>query len=184
MLFLILVQLIERFMPVASMSTLCVTGGLLFIAFFDTGLIAYRGGCDIYYHGYVRGEKDPWADIQMFAREHSHKDALFIVPPYVNDFGLYSERATLGDWAEGANILYMDNAFAKEWLARMNDLGWRELWGAQKGYNGLSTLEVLRAAEKYGADYIVTEKPKHFDLTLIYENQEFALYEVPQANAR
>ena len=184
MLFLVLVQLIERFMPVASMSTLCITGGLLFIAFFDTGLIAYRGGCDIYYHGYVSGEKDPWADIQMFAREHSHKDALFIVPPYVNDFGLYSERATLGDWAEGANILYMDNAFAKEWLARMNDLGWKELWGAQKGYNGLSTLEVLRAAQKYGADYIVTEKPKHFDLTLIYENEEFALYEVPQTGAR
>jgi len=178
LLFLMLLKQMERFISPDKLSTLCVTGGLLFIIFFDAGLITYRGGFDIYYHGYFRGEKDPWADVQMYAREHSPKDALFIVPPYLNDFGLYSERATLGDWAEGANILYMDNVFAKEWLERMNDLGWKDLWGAQKGYNGLSTAEVLKAAQKYGASYIVAEKPKRFELKALYENEQFILYKV------
>jgi hypothetical protein len=180
LLFLLLLKQIERFISAEKMSPLWVTVGLLFIIFFDSGLITCRGGLDIYYHGYFRGEKDPWADVQMYAREHSPKDALFIVPPYINDFGLYSERATLGDWAEGANILYMDNVFAKEWLARMNALGWKDLWGAQKGYNRLSTEEVLKAAQKYGASHIVTEKPKHFELKALYENEQFVLYKIPE----
>ena len=73
----------------------------------------------------------------------------------------------------------MDNVFAKEWLARMNDLGWKDLWGAKKGYNGLSTEEVLRTADKYGASYIIAEKPKHFELTTAYENEQFVLYKIP-----
>ena len=145
---------------------------------FDAGILLYRGGANIYYHGYFRGERDPWADIQLFAKEHSQKDDVFIVPPYMNDFGLYSDRATLGDWAEGANILYMDNTFAQAWLERMNDLGWHTLWGEKSGYNGLSTEAIVATAKKYGASFIITEKPKHFELPLIYENSQFILYTI------
>jgi hypothetical protein len=179
LLFLLLLKLSETSLLLAKSSNFCIIGALVFMALFDTGLLLYRGGTALYYHGYVRGERDPWAEIQLFAKENSHKDALFIVPPYCNDFGLYSERATLGDWAEGANILYMDNTFAKEWLARMNDLGWRDIWGAEKGYKELSTKEIVSTAQKYGADFIVTEKPKHFELTMLYENKQFVLYKAP-----
>jgi len=64
------------------------------------------GGPEIYYHGSVLGERDPWADLQLFARTHSEKDDLFIVPPYINDFSLYSQRATLGDWQRGKYSLH------------------------------------------------------------------------------
>jgi hypothetical protein len=177
--FLLLVRAGETSLSQMKSSRLFITIALLFIILFDAGILLYRGGPDIYYHGHVRGERDPWADLQLYAREHSKKDALFIVPPYINDFGLYSERATLGDWAEGANILYMDNAFAKEWLARMNDLGWRTFLGSRSGYNNLSTEQILTTAQKYGAGYIVTEKPKHFDIPRIYENDQFILYTAP-----
>jgi len=96
----------------------------------------------------------------------------------MNDFGLYSERATLGDWAEGANILYMDNTFARAWLERMHDLGWHTLWGERSGYNGLSTEAIVATAKKYGASFIITEKPKRFELPLIYENSRFILYRI------
>jgi hypothetical protein len=145
---------------------------------FDAGILVYRGGADIYYQGYVRGERDPWADMQLFAKEHSQKDDVFIVPPYMNDFGLYADRATLGDWAEGANILYMDNTFAQAWLERMNDLGWYTLWGEKSGYNGLSTEAIVATAKKYGARFIITEKPKQFELPRIYENGQFILYRI------
>jgi hypothetical protein len=181
LLFLIMIKLPEASLPLAKNPSFCIIGALVFLVLFDSGLLIYRGGAEIYYHGYVRGERDPWADLQIFAKENSHKDALFIVPPYCNDFGLYSERATLGDWAEGANILYMDNTFAREWLVRMKDLGWRELYGAEEGYNGLSTEEILSVAHKYGADFVVTEKPKQFELDTLYENKQFMLYRIPSA---
>ncbi len=179
LLFLLLVRIGETSLSQVKSSRLFIMGALLFIVVFDAGILVSRGGADIYYHGYVRGKRDPWADIQIFAKEHSQKDDLFIVPPYMNDFGIYSERATLGDWAEGANILYMDNAFAKEWLARMNDLGWKTFLGSRSGYNDLSTEQILTTAQKYGAGYIVTEKPKRFDIPRIYENDQFILYTVP-----
>jgi hypothetical protein len=174
--FLSLVSLTEKSLPIARNSNAWIIGALLFIVLFDAGILVYRGGPAIYYHGYIRGERDPWADIQIFAKAHSQKDDLFIVPPYMNDFGLYSDRATLGDWAEGANILYMDTTFAQAWLERMNDLGWQTLWGERSGYNGLSTEAIVATAKKYGASYIITEKPKRFDLPSIYENNQFILY--------
>lgn len=178
--FLLLVKAGERSLPQVKKSRLLITSTLLFILLFDAGILVYRGGVDIYYHGYVRGERDPWADLQIFARKHSQKDDLFIVPPYLNDFGLYSERATLGDWAEGANILYMDNTFAKEWLERMNDLGWKTFLGEKGGYNALSTKEIVSAAHKYGASHAVTEKPKRLELPKLYENSRYILYRIPE----
>ncbi|MBW1853636.1 MAG: hypothetical protein JRJ00_02990, partial [Deltaproteobacteria bacterium] len=47
------------------------------------------------------------------------------------------------------------------------------------GYNALSTEEIILTAQKYGATYIITEKPKRFELPSIYENNAFILYTVP-----
>jgi hypothetical protein len=145
---------------------------------FDFAILYHKGGPDIYYHGYIKGNPDPWADIQVFAKTHSHKDDLFVIPPYLSGFGTYSFRATLGDWAEGGNVLYSDNQFAREWLSRMNDLGWKVLHGNFGGYNNLTTAEVISAAEKYGAQFIITEKPKIFNLKKLYENKRFILYKL------
>jgi hypothetical protein len=147
-----------------------------FIILFDLGVLYSKGGPGIYYHGRIQGKIDPWADIQMFAQKHSVKDDIFIVPPYLNDFGIYSLRATLGDWAEGGNAIYLDNQFALEWFSRMNDLGWKKFSGEREGYNNLTTEEIRKAAKKYGVKYVVTEKPKTFELKKIYENEKFISY--------
>lgn len=149
---------------------------IMFVVLFDGTVLLYNGGPDIYYHGTIKGRCDPWADIQKYARTVSSKDDVFIVPPYMNDFSLYSYRAVLGDWAEGSTLLYLDNTFTKQWFERMYDLGWTEKHLCYDGYNRLTTAEVLRAAQKYGAAFIVTEKPKTFQLKKIYENSKFILY--------
>ena len=156
---------------------------VLFVALIDAGVLYFKGGPEIYYHGYFQGRRDPWADIQLFAQKHSAKDDLFIVPTYMNDFGIYSLRATLGDWAEGANAIYLDNQFAREWLSRMKDLGWKEFCidSNAGGYFNLKTAEVMKAAKKYGAKFIITEKPKTFELQKTYENNQFILYLAEQS---
>ncbi len=179
-LFLVFLKVIERSIPLLNGVRSFILPALFFIVVLDGGVLSYKGGPDIYYHGYVQGKRDQWADIQSFAKAHTHKDALFIVPPYINDFGIYSERATLGDWAEGASSLYMDNDYAKKWLERMNDLGWKTMRGAYTGYNSLTTEEIVATARKYNAVYIVTEKQKRFDLPMVYENSKFILYNIPE----
>ena len=148
----------------------------LFVIIFDCAVLYHKGGPEIYYHGWIQGKPDPWAELQTFARMNSKKDDLFIVPPYMNDFTTYSKRAILGDWAEGSTLLYLDSQFTQEWLARMYDLGCKPYNWFQE-YNSLKTETMLKVAKKYGATFIVTEKPKTFNLNKLYENKRFILYE-------
>ncbi|MEI6125138.1 MAG: hypothetical protein WCQ99_01160, partial [Pseudomonadota bacterium] len=151
---------------------------LCFIVLFDLGALYEKGGASLYYHGKINGATDPWADIQIQARLSSDRKDLFIVPPYLNDFGNYSLRATLSDWAEGANILYLDNQFAEQWFERMQSLGWTEFSNAKLGYNQLTTEDIIKVAHRYGAKFAVTEKPKRFNLPCVYENAHYALYKI------
>jgi hypothetical protein len=179
--FLLSLALLERRDTVSALAyTIWL---VLFVALIDAGVLYFKGGPEIYYHGYFQSRRDPWADIQLFAQKHSAKDDLFIVPTYMNDFGIYSLRATLGDWAEGANAIYLDNQFAREWLSRMKELGWKEFCidSNAGGYFNLKTAEVMKAAKKYGAKFIITEKPKTFELKKTYENNQFILYLAEQS---
>jgi hypothetical protein len=181
LLFLLLLNLRERatsaLTGARALST--IGAGLLLLAVLDAAILLHRGGPEIYYHGSMQGKPDPWADLQRYAGDHTPKDSLFVIPPYLNDFGLYSRRATLSDWAEGSNGLYLDNEFATRWLERMHDLGWHAMGGEVGGYNGLSTGQLTAAARKYGAAYVVAEKPKQFALPRIYENSRYLLYRIP-----
>lgn len=150
----------------------------VYIFLFDLLVLFYRGGPDIYYRGKVRGKYDLWADIQFYAQAHTKKDDLFIVPPYMNDFTTYSKRAVLGDWAEGSTLIYLDRQFTEEWFARMHDLRCKP-YAFFNEYDKLTTKEIYDVAKKYGAKYVVTKKPKQFNLQKIYENDRFVLYQVP-----
>ena len=150
---------------------------LVFFLLFDAAVLYGKGGPQIYYHGRMQGKIDPWADIQQVAKNVSDKDDLFITPPAWNDFGLYSHRASLGDWAEGSHALYLGSVFAAEWLARMNAIGWTGLHG-EEDYNKLSTAQAIRAAKKYQAKFIITRRPHTLHLNKIYENKSFILYKV------
>jgi hypothetical protein len=153
---------------------------LVFFLLFDAAVLYGKGGPQIYYHGRMQGKIDPWADIQQVAKNVSDKDDLFIIPPAWNDFGLYSHRASLGDWAEGSHALYLGSDFAAEWLARMNAIGWTRFHYPEgpEGYDKLSTAQANRAAKKYQAKFIITRKPHTLNLKKIYENNKFILYQL------
>jgi hypothetical protein len=150
---------------------------------FDAAVLTAQGGPKIYYHGRLQGELDPWADVQFVARDISDRDDLFIVPPLRNDFYHYSLRAVLGDWAEGSTLLYLDNRFTEEWFERMQALGWTKPYNAEAGFNSLTTADITRAARMYGASFVVTEKPKEFDLPKAYENSRFILFRFDATNS-
>ena len=178
----LLLLLAERWMRSRAAPFKPMLIAAVFIILFDAGILFMRGGPEIYYHGYIKGRIDPWTDIQMFAEQNSQKNDLFIVPPYKNGFPLCSRRATLGDWAEGTTLVYLDNRFVEEWFERMRDLGWTESHNAKTGFNNLSTEDITRVALKYNAQFVVTEKPKQFNLPMAYENSLFSLYRIPDCN--
>ena len=180
--YLLAVVLFERYSTHKVLLKRALVLPALFVVMFDCAVLYHNGGPKIYYHGSIQGKPDPWAEIQYFAKMHSQKDDLFIVPPYMNDFTTYSMRAILGDWAEGSTLHYLDNQFTQEWFSRMYDLGCKPpRWFDE--YNRLKTDKILKVARKYGAKFVVTEKPKTFDLHKLYENKKFILYEATYAES-
>jgi len=125
--------------------------------------------------------RTPWVDVQLWAKGHTSSDDLFIIPPYMDGFKVFSERGVVGSWKDGGFIGGLDSRFTKEWWERMSNLrctSWRSR-DCRKGYDSLSEGELLALARQYSAAYIITESPKNLALPIAYQNQQFTVYRAP-----
>ncbi len=128
--------------------------------------------------------EDNWHDVQIWTKNNVPKDAIILVPPYLTDFRVFSERAIVGQFLDGTYINF-DQRYTDVWYNTIRDLcnglkcsGWSCLDYCKDGYNSLSEEELKEIAGKYNAEYIVVEKPKSLDLNLLYENEKFVIYGV------
>jgi hypothetical protein len=48
----------------------------------------------------------------------------------------------------------------------------------RRAYNSLTPEELRRIGQRYGADYLVVEKPNTRVWTVAYENEQFIIYEL------
>ena len=121
-------------------------------------------------------ERGNWIKMQVWVKENTPKDALFITPPYHQSFRIFSERGMVGDWKDGTQQ-YFHTAYSYDWWERMQDLG-----GGGRQFDNFNKDQILSVANKYGASYLVFPKSKKLDLTKVYENQEFTVYKLPSEN--
>ncbi|MBI1184847.1 hypothetical protein GC194_11270 [bacterium] len=137
-----------------------------------------------------------WIDIQIWARENTSPKALFIVPPYLYNFRIESERSVLTTWKDGT-VAFFNESFGLEWLDRLALLGYKP---AQSGdtldyvnfdqaknilepiYRNLNKEKILNIAQniKICEVYFVTfNDVSKLTLTLQYRNQNYSIYIVP-----
>jgi hypothetical protein len=118
----------------------------------------------------ARWESGAWRDVQDWVRLNTPKDAIFVTPPQEAGFRVFSERTVVGEWKDGTQQ-YFDDAFVKEWGARMEMLGGDE-------YPKLSDDRLLSLARTYRGSYIVLPaKPERPGLVEVFRNRGFAVYE-------
>jgi len=184
-LFLLVLMIIEKYLKIRDKKKFLVVISLAFALIFDFVVIYERGGFAIHLKGYDEKRIDPWVDIQLYAKNNTPKDSLFIVPPYkaYPDFRMFSERASFGDWIDGGLTIFFGNEYGKTWLTRMKDLGLSGktyfdvgLLKEREEYNSISAERFLEVTKKYDTDYVVVEKPKKLSLPLVYENKNFIIY--------
>ena len=129
---------------------------------------------------------DEEIDLQLWAKKNTKTDGLFITPPAMKEFRVYSERSIVSHVIDGATTLHNPLNISKEWVQRMTDLCGGEFncksWGCwgycAKGYNSLQENDFKKIAQKYNADYVVIEKPRKFNFKEVYENEKYVVYEV------
>ncbi len=137
-------------------------------------------------------EKVAWLDLQLWARDHSPRGAVFVNPFYVQGFETFSERASIADMMEvGSLSAYVPEMFPEE-LQRARDYGVDilkldlKVLGRTKLaaltfrpiYNAWTETDFRRMAQKYGASYAIVEATKTLAFPRVYQNALYSVYAV------
>ena len=126
-------------------------------------------------------------EMAAWCRDNTPADAVFVIPPgskdyEVQDFRLKARRAIVADF----KAITFTRSGLRQWRERIRDLTNNvefTLHGDRKkelseGYASLKAEEVRRLARKYGASYILVEKPAELPFPLAHETDSFRLYQV------
>jgi len=168
----------------AALSLLGLFAGTLWLVF------GYR----LWHPGiYIYARPTEWYKAQLWAKENTPKDAVFITPPhlwwlYESDWRVFSERSTVSTHSELLEAAfapeYMDywkprfEAVAPGALARFQGNFFENLDIVAGAYYSLATDDVLGVACAYNASYLVVEKPHLRDFPIVYENAGFVIYDL------
>jgi len=118
-------------------------------------------------------------EIQLWIRNNSPRNSLFITPPWDFSFALRAERAQF--------VFYKSVPVDEkiyDWLERMTLLnrgkferyGYYMLGQLKNNYPRLTTAEISYIREKYSVDYILTYSNVYLDFELIKKNDSYRLY--------
>ncbi len=143
---------------------------------------------------HVYGPRNAWQAVQLWARDHTPRDALFITPPYRWDFydsewRVFSERSTLVTFSDLLEVALVPD-YTPLWRERFEQLAPGALARCRGDYfenrrliaeafHTLTAEDVRRIAARYGADYLVVERAYTYPFPLLYANDAFALYALP-----
>lgn len=143
---------------------------------------------------HLYGPQNAWQEAQVWARENTPVDAMFITPPHIwglyeTDWRVFSKRGTLVTYSDLLEVALAPN-YSEECRKRFDQLapGARaqfkdyffdnqEITAA--AYYSLTEDNIRRIATEYNASYLVVEKPHTYRFPIAYENQEFIIYRLP-----
>lgn len=135
------------------------------------------------YWGYLsldNSQDKLWQETQKWAKNNTPQDALFIVPPNIYGFRIYSQRSIVGTFKDGASMLFHPTLY-HDWGQRMLDLGVTKemVKGAYLfNYKEIRDLDYIDAlTKKYQANYLVSSWPD-LKLTKAYSNEKYSIYKL------
>ncbi len=155
----------------------------------------------IWYPGiYIWARQDPWYETQVWARDNTARETVFITPPHIwwlyeSEWRVFSERSTVSTLSELLEAAfapeYMDywqprfEAVAPGALARFQGNFFENIEITAAAYYNLHEPDIQRLACTYHASYFVVEKthPYNFPIAISadgqpFENHEFIIYDL------
>ena len=143
---------------------------------------------------HIYGPDSDWRDAQEWARANTPLDTTFITPPhifwhYTPDWRVFSERASVATAPEMMEIPF-DPAFEDSFRSRFEAVA----PGAIDRFDGnyMQTLATTKQAYytnraedfhnigcQFFADYLVVESDHPYDLSPVYQNKGFLIYQLP-----
>lgn len=163
-------------------------GGMALGGFVILGMGLWQPEINIY------PPKTDWNEAQMWARDNTPKDTVFITPPqiwwlFTSDWRAFSERSSVVTLVELMEVGFAPN-YSSTWEHRFNELApgvLAQLDGnpvdnariVGRAFYSLSDQDLRRVACEYHAAYLVVEKPHLHNFTVAYQNDGFVIYAMP-----
>ena len=145
------------------------------------------------FHLSYQSRKDPRPDIafeslQTWARLNTPKDSLFITPPYLYGFRVFSDRSSFFDWKDLCSVAYSPQ-LAIYWKKILGEYGVKgKLDNAnhvmarlKMAFNGFDEKRFMELGRKYNIRYVITYKPQRLALKMVYRNPLFNVYQLPKS---
>jgi hypothetical protein len=108
-----------------------------------------------------------WRDVQRWARLATPVDAVFLVPPRQQGFGVLAQRSIWVDWKQGAAVM---------WRASYYPI-WKQRFEERQRLKNLG--EQIQYAKAHNLQYVVASvEAKGAKPPPVYQNRYFAVYEV------
>lgn len=132
-----------------------------------------------------------WREVEAWVRQNTEKQAVVLVPPYVNggdwgsEFRVEAQRSVVVTYPEGGEVGF-NQQFAGAWFERMSALtnktfsvmdpfaNTRE--SMKRGFDSLTDAQLSELAQRYRASYVLLEAPRTLDLPVSFRNRSFTLY--------
>jgi len=119
-------------------------------------------------------------DAYEWIRLNTPEDAVFIIPPYIEDFRLGANRAIIVDFKA---FTFKDQSII-EWRSRIADVTnnikfkfrGNRIEELREGFESLNESDFIRISKKYHAQYLFIEKPKKLNFKELYENDKYIVY--------
>jgi hypothetical protein len=153
--------------------------GLLLVLAGGAGM-AVKDRAEANWTNWWGGVEPQWRDAQVWVREHTPIDTMVLVPPKRKGFRFFSERPIVGSLKDGGP--HENNAANMiEWWQRMQALGCttRDGGGIRcRNFRTFSAEQIERLAERYEADLLVTYSEHDLPWAPLYDNGEWAVYDL------
>ena len=136
---------------------------------------------------------DELYDVEIWARENTPKDAVFITPPnlwwlYNIEWRAISERSTvvtLSDLLEAAFVPgYIDywkprfESIAPGAINQFNGDIIKNFKTASKAFDSLEEEDYLNLSKKYSSQFLVTNNTRKLNLPIIFMNKKYTVYQL------
>lgn len=130
-------------------------------------------------------EESACFDAQIWARDHTPREAAFLVPPEGCGFRAFSERSSWGEWSDG-NAMYFDPEFANTFRNRVAVLkdppvpeGTGIVDSLTERYKEQPWDRIQAVAQQNRLDYIVQFRSTPYSAAPVYANATFGIYKAP-----
>ncbi|MBI2443529.1 MAG: hypothetical protein HYV40_06540 [Candidatus Levybacteria bacterium] len=147
---------------------------------------------------YIFPQKTDWYDVQVWAKNNTPKDAMFLTPPdrwwfFEPDWRVFSERSTFVTLSEVLEFAFTPE-YTPHWVSRFTIAApgaleqfdgdvYKSLKLTKEAYASQSDKQLSVLALVNDIDYIVVEKPRRLPYPLVYENRTFSVFRVSPAFA-